>query len=673
MLLVLFTRFDIHQQSVFCFLLVCLSSTPTFLSLPCPFGLLAMPTPAASSSDVKSSSDIGKPVGAAALTKPNSPAKDAAAATADIDAAVLTSDPSTNPKLRSAPVPTTVKTGSNPAPAPIPTTTVIDLEGDWCDNSPLDHCSHMKDIVMRIPSPPSEMEHVTPASPGTSGSVAPILTRTTPPQGLPIGSLRPEWLRCASPITTITPEYLQLENVRHRVDIRVLRETERCPVESESDTKWCEGAASRFHEVHKGRYYIPANIQCDRTTIEQPSDAVYVERMWVYLFNDSESLPPICTDAKLYEVTVSADKTKIQQHQLSWAIALLRGRVVTFEDFFVARRSIVDLSKATVTEGSDDPSLCVPWDLFPSVPKWLAEAVDLRSAHMSPIRALTYFAQTARQGGKKVYQRWNRSLQVELAIHTAVAHYTAWARPVIDQPRIWYPTPEHVKWLKRFVNLPTIPVFYEALGKYIAVNVRDVVRILEDTLARTVPIARKDYRTKTMVPFVATPNSQVFVDNPLREAHLKPSTAVPSVPTSSVPVAVQATPKTTGTGVLTVKGVMSGRILKRDSLKKNTRMTVDMVSGLRGNGPWSAGEIIDHIAAHSGGLLAKNQCLTSELTGLRQEVQRLREDMSRYRDDANRLSGELRQLRESHSASAYGEGNRGYGSRGYYDPYERRY
>ena len=73
--------------------------------------------------------------------------------------------------------------------------------------------------------------------------------------------------------------------------------------------------------------------------------------------------------------------------------------------------------------------------------------------------------------------------------------------------------------------------------------------------------------------------------------------------------------------------------------------------------------------------------LATEVTQLRQDMQRLRDDISRYREDAARLGDELRTLRDTQNANNYNapdtrrydDANRGYASRGYYDPYERRY
>ena len=109
-----------------------------------------------------------------------------------------------------------------------------------------------------------------------------------------------------------------------------------------------------------------------------------------------------------------------------------------------------------------------------------------------------------------------------------MAHYTAWARPVIDQSRVWYPTEAHANWLKGFVNLPPIPVYYESLGKYVTVTVRELVKVLEDALTKATPLVWKDYRTKTMIRLVATPNSYVYTRDPLSEAILTPLSAAPA-------------------------------------------------------------------------------------------------------------------------------------------------
>ena len=602
------------------------------------------------------------------------------------DKAVTATTPASDivpiPKLRSVPAPAVAKTGPSRVTAPaVPSSAVVDVDADWCDTSPLNHSALMRGVLADIESPPNELDCPAAASSAAAAATAPVPVRDAPPRGLPISSLRQHWHACATPVTTVTTQFLQLEGLKRRVDVSVLRATEMRGRGTDDDSQWCRGSFSRFTEVHKGYYSIPVSLKCDHSFLEQPGDAIYIEQMCSYLFSDSEGLPPICTDARLYEVIVTADKAKIQRHQLMWAILIMKNRIVTFEDFFTSRRSMADVSKAIVSDSETDPLLCIPWVFFPAGPKWLLESVDLRSAHVSPIRALTFFAQTARSAGVKVFQRWNKSLQVELAIHAAVAHYTAWARPVIDQSRIWYPEGAHVAWLKRFAHLPPIPVYYESCGKYVTVTIREVVTILEDTLARATPQHRKDYRTKTFVKFVATPNALVYTLDPLREATLKPVTAVlpaPSQPRVPTPAPVT---KPSSSTVLSIKGVMTGRIIKRESLRKNTRMTAELLNGLRGNGPWCASDIIDRLVANDEHLSSTNQRLTTEVTQLRQDMQRLRDDMSRYREDAARLGDELRTLRDTQNANNYNapdtrrydDANRGYASRGYYDPYERSY
>ena len=585
---------------------------------------------------------------------------------------------SSQPKLRSVPATTVAKKEPLLEAAPtIPASAVIDLDADWTDTSPLDHSSCMKGVLMSVGSPPNELETNDPVSSKMPSAAAAPSVRETPPQGLPVSRLRPIWQACATPLTNITTQYLQLDALQRRVDVSVLRATEVRGRNVGVDSQWCRGAKSRFVEVHKGYYSVPVDMKCDRTFIEHPGDAVYIEQMSDYLFSDVDALPPICTDARLYEVIVTSDKAKVQRHMLMWAILVTRGKVVSFEDFFVARKSVTDLSKASVQDSDTEPMLCIPWDLFPDVPKWLTESVDLRSAHVTPIRALSYFANTARTAGSTVFRRWNRALQIELAIHTAVAHFTAWARPVIDQARIWYPEKAHVKWLKGFEHLPPVPVYYESMGKHMMVSIRQVVTILEDTLARATPQSRKDYRTKTMVRFVPTPNSQIYVNDPLREAVLSPPSTTPVPVVTPKQVASSVPVKSSVTTPVSSKGVMVGRVIKRDTLKKNTRMTPEMLTALRGNGPWSVSEIIDHLVVSETRLTTINKGLTEELTQLRTETQRLREDINRYRSDAARLSDELRNNRDWNynqlESRRYDDTNRGYGSRNPYDPYDRRY
>ena len=333
------------------------------------------------------------------------------------------------PKLRSVPASTAKSNSALTSSPKVPSSP----GSDWCDSASMDFSQRMDLLMAKVESPPNELQ----SFPATS--TVPTCSRKSPPRELPTGSLRSEWKSCNQQATNFTTQYLSTSELGTRVDVSVYQAMGARAQCNKSDAVWCRDAHSRFVDVHKGYYYIPMNLKCDRALLEHPSDAIYVEQMCQYLFSGAETLPPICTGARLYEVTVSADKTTIQRHQLMWAILMIHHRVVSFEDFFVARRSAVDLSKVPVSKADSEPALSISWDIFPTVPQWLIEAVDLRSAHVIPIRALTFFAQTARQAGGKVYQKWSRSLQVELAIHVAVAYFTAWARPVIDQPRIWYP------------------------------------------------------------------------------------------------------------------------------------------------------------------------------------------------------------------------------------------
>ena len=585
-----------------------------------------------------------------------------------------------SPRLRSVPVTSVVK----PEPmldsvneAGPSSTVVIDVDADWSSKSPLDFSSRLQSVLSGVESPPNELAEASipkPSSPEVMFAAV-SATRTPPATELPIASLRSDWMTFVRPVQQVSKKFLMLEDFLQRADVAVFRATDSRTALNGADAEWCAAALSRFNEVYKGFFRIPLSIRCDRTFFERPDDALYIERMWQYLFNESVAEPPICTDDSLYRVVVPEDKAKAQQNRLCWAFIVMRQRVVTFEDLFVSRRAAIDMNKVLILETEEEALLSVPWDLFPVVPAWLREVVDMRSAPMTPIRALTYFTKTARRAGSNVFKRWNKALQVELAVHVAVAHYTAWARPVLDQPRIWYPPAEHVSWLKKFVLLPPIPVYYEALGKYVMVSIKDVVAVLEDARARARPVTRKDYCTRTMVEFVATPNSQVFTTDPLREADLltvektKPSIVKPRQPPQKTPAAA----------VLSAKGVLIGRVLKKDFLRKHTRMSQDMVNALQGSGPWCATDVINQLVDSDQRLTADKLSLTSDITYLRQDNERLRDDVTRYREDATRLTSELRTARENamnaacNEARRYDDNARGYGSRGFYDPYERRY
>ena len=357
---------------------LCLS-TPTviqsifFQSLFAKFtSVITMPSPKRSTA--YDNAKTGEAAGGAAASPPDTNQALPNPANVSADVKGLSSSKPANsivvitlkPTLRSRPVSTYAKVDTQLASTPVvPSTAVIDCNADWCDDSPLDHSTLMQDILAKIPSPPNEMEAVHTLSSDVITRAARAPMRDAPPRGLPVESLRPIWLHCAKPVTTVTADHLQLEDVKTRVDVSDLRETERCGHGNNSASKWTKGALSRFTEVHKGYYLIPSSIKCDRTFFERPGDTIYIERMWLYLHNDSESLPQICTDARLYEVVVTADKAKIQQHQLMWAVLIVHGRVMTFEDIFVARRLMTDLSKAVVSGSKAGPLLCLPWEFFP--------------------------------------------------------------------------------------------------------------------------------------------------------------------------------------------------------------------------------------------------------------------------------------------------------------------
>ena len=338
----------------------------------------------------------------------------------------------------------------------------------------------------------------------------------------------------------------------------------------------------------------------------------------------------------------------------------------------------MDVNKATVPVKEDESILSIPWDLLPSAPDWLAEVVvDLRSAPVPPIRALTFFTNTALNQGSASYKKWNKALQFELAIHVIATHYAAWARPVLDQPRLWYPSYAHVQWLKKFIDLPPVPIFFETLGKYVNVSVRDVVKILEDARARAIPIKRRDYCTKTNVEFVVTPNSHVYVNDPLREIVTRDAT-----PTSNpVPLRTQPSAAISGkigttsnkpissTGLAGRGGVLA-KVYKRDQVRKQTDMTDEMFEGMKGVGLCSLAEVVNYLVNRVQTIAKSNESSMAEVSQLQEENRRLRDDIQRYRDDATRIGSELRSLRDPYNP--YDSGRSG-ASRGWSDPYERGY
>ena len=84
----------------------------------------------------------------------------------------------------------------------------------------------------------------------------------------------------------------------------------------ENNVLWRRPAFERFKQTHKGRYRVPPNIRCDGTVLQHPNDALYVDKVSEYLFNDTaSSTPPILDDPSLYEVYVPAAHTKTQENR----------------------------------------------------------------------------------------------------------------------------------------------------------------------------------------------------------------------------------------------------------------------------------------------------------------------------------------------------------------------
>ena len=474
--------------------------------------------------------------------------------------------------LRSGPVPARVKeelklASASSGPA------VIDVDADWTDDTPMDFNQRIQKALERMASPPNDLDPDVVEEPADTGvtEVVDSTVRAPPSTELPTGSLRSEWMACSRPIQAVNKKYLKADGFLNRVDVAIYRAVDARGDGNAGDALWCREAIQRFVQIHKGYYRIPLSIRCDRSFLERPHDASYVERMWLYLFNDSVTTPPVLSDPSLYSVYVTEDRTKSCQNRLMWAILIMRKRVVTHEDFFVAR-AVVNMNKAAVPEVEEEALLSIPWDLFLVIPAWMSNIVDLRSAPVSPVRALTYFAGTARRQRPTVYQKWNKSLQFELAMHVAVAHYAAWARPVLDQTRLWYPPESHIKWLKDFTHLPPVPAYFESSGKFVEASIADVVKVLEDARARAVPVKRRDYCRRTNVEFVVTPKSHIYVDDPLCEALKRPTNPPADVSMVEAPASQPSQPSTVPKSTANApRGVVTGRVYKRDSCRRVPR------------------------------------------------------------------------------------------------------
>ena len=594
--------------------------------------------------------------------------------------------PAPLPALRSAIVTTKVKTEAKPVSA-TPAGDVVDIDADWSSDVPMDFSRSIASALDRVASPPNELttEIIDLDPEPIPAEAASSAIRLGPPATeIAMSKLRPLWSSCNRPTQNVTKSFLMAEGHLNRVDILVFRAVDQRADTDPKDAEWCRQAHHRFREVHKGFFRVPLSLRCDRSFFERADDALYIEEMSMYLFDDSITTPPVLSNPRLYQVFVPGDRTRALQNRLMWAAVVMRKKVLTNEDFFVARCASVDVNKATVPIPEGEAILTIPWDILPSVPTWVGEAVDLRSAPVSPVRALTFFTNTARDQGAAVYKKWNKALQFELAIHVASAHYAAWARPLIDQTRIWLPTSSHIAWLKKFESLPPVPVFFEVLGKHVSVSIADVVRILEDARAHAVSVKRRDYCTKSQVEFVVTPNSHIYVLDPLREAALRTTTRLPlalSLPQSrtaavSKPInsATKQSIKLIPAAVTAGRGSMTVKVIKKVQLKKQTSMSSEHIEGLKGSGPFSMAEVVNHLTERTQSLAKSNDTLMSETAQLQEENRRLRDDIMRYRDDASRLSAALRTSQARQDPYDPYDTTRG-GPRGGWgsDPYDRSY
>ena len=345
---------------------------------------------------------------------PSKKAKRDTEGTRDSGAALISSSIN-RPSLRSSPVPTKVKAEAIPVPllASGSGGEVINVDEDWSDKAPMDFSKSVQSALDRVASPPSDTEPI-----DSTAEVRPVAPRPRllpPSSNLPIAKLDAAWSCCARPPRQLTRQFVEAEGFSDRVDMTVFRAVDQRGSANHDDAEWCRQAFERLKEVYRGFYRTPLAVRCDRLLFERPEDSLYIERMAQYLMDDSITTPPILSEPSLYRVAVTGDRSKASQHRLMWAVAIMRKKVLTHEDFFIARKAAIDVNKATVPVKEDEPIMTIPRDLLPSLPGWIGEVVDLRSAPVPPVKALTLFTNTSRNQGPKAYKKWNKALQFELA------------------------------------------------------------------------------------------------------------------------------------------------------------------------------------------------------------------------------------------------------------------
>ena len=282
--------------------------------------------------------------------------------------AAIVSSPSNTPALCSAPASVSVKVKPEAVLAPaMQTSAVVDVDAvDWADEAPMDFSKSIESVLSRVASPPNDLSpgvvELDP-EPEQNDASASSFQPPAPSSKLPMSKLRSIWTLCAPPVHHVTKPFLMADGHLNRIDIRVFKAIDQRGNDDVKDKQWCKQAYERFKEVHKGHFRVPLSLRCDRSLFERADDALYIEEMSKYLFESDKTTPPILSNANLYQVFVTEDRTKALQHKLMWAVMVVRKKVLTPEDFFVVRQATIDVNKAVVSATDDEAMLTIPWDL----------------------------------------------------------------------------------------------------------------------------------------------------------------------------------------------------------------------------------------------------------------------------------------------------------------------
>lgn len=119
-----------------------------------------------------------------------------------------------------------------------------------------------------------------------------------------------------------------------RADARIIHEATSC------EQSWSMTSRSKWVVSCRGRYQVPSQLFSDRVFLENPLDAVYLERMHEFLVGKRKR-PPI-TDPEFWKYDLpSGDspsaREAINRLRSEWALSVGFKRIITFQDYEAMR------------------------------------------------------------------------------------------------------------------------------------------------------------------------------------------------------------------------------------------------------------------------------------------------------------------------------------------------